>query len=117
GKLGRTNMKTLAAPLAAVVLLLGGVDSIGAPQDDVAKKLTETYASAADWMVSQQDASGAWKQTAGDKMVPSPSFTGLVVTALGGAPASLKEKYKPAVDKGLAYLLSKINADGSVGEG
>jgi squalene-hopene/tetraprenyl-beta-curcumene cyclase len=110
-------MKTFAALLTASLLALGGAPVVAAPKDDVAQKLTETYAAAADWMVGQQDESGAWKQGAGDKMVPSASFTGLILTALGGAPPSLKAKYKPAVDKGLGYLLSKINTDGSVGEG
>jgi len=110
-------MKTFAAPLAALVLLLGGVESVAAPQEDVAKKLTETYGGAADWMVSQQDETGAWKSGPADKAMPSPAVTGLVVAALGGAPASLKAKYKPAVDKAVAYLISKVNADGSVGEG
>ena len=74
-------MKTTALLLSASLLALGGAPGFAAPQDDVAKKLTETYASAADWMVGQQDASGAWKQGTGDKAVPSPSFTGLIVAA------------------------------------
>jgi len=110
-------MKTFAATLAAVVLLLGGVESVAAPQDDVAKKLTETFGGAADWIVSQQDESGAWKAGPADKAAPSPAYTGLMVTALAGAPSSLKARYKGAVDKGVGYLISKINADGSVGEG
>ena len=101
-------MKILAVALSMLVL---------APKDDVAKRVTETYASAADWLVTQQDTSGAWSMAAGDKTVPSPSFTGLIVAALGNAPAPLQAKYKGATDKGLTYLLSKVNADGSVGEG
>jgi len=110
-------MKTIAALFSASLLALGGAPGFAAPQDDVAQKLTDTYAAAADWMIGQQDESGAWKQGSGEKAVASPSFTGLIVTALGGAPPSLKAKVKPAVDKGLGYLLSKINTDGSVGEG
>jgi squalene-hopene/tetraprenyl-beta-curcumene cyclase len=111
-------MKTLAAVVtAALVLSLGGLPSVAAPQDDVAKKLTETYDAAAVWMISQQDESGAWKSGPADKAMPSAAFTGLVVAGLGGAPAPLKAKYKPAVDKAVAYLISKANADGSVGEG
>jgi squalene-hopene/tetraprenyl-beta-curcumene cyclase len=109
-------MKTLAALLPVLMFALGGAEA-AAPKDDVAAKVTETYAAAADWLVSQQDESGAWKQSAGDKSAPSPAFTGLLVTALGNSPASLKGKYKPAVDKGIGYLLSKVNADGSIGEG
>src|SRR4029453_3435744 len=101
-------MKILAVALSMLVL---------APKDDVSKKVTETYASAADWLASQQDKSGAWTQAAGDKVSPSPAFTGLIVAALGNAPGELKAKYKEPVLKGLAYLLSKVNADGSIGEG
>lgn len=110
-------MKSAAAVFAAVLLLAGGVSSAAAPQDDVAKKLTDAFDGAAGWIVSQQDESGAWKSGPADKAVPSPAYTGMMVTALGGAPPSLKAKYKGAVDKGIGYLISRINADGSVGEG
>ena len=111
-------MKTVAAVVtAALVLSLGGSLSVAAPEDDVVKKLTETYGAAADWLVGQQQESGAWLSGPADKAAPSPAFTGLMVAALGNAPASLKPKYKPAVDKAVGYLLSKINEDGSVGEG
>ena len=54
-------MKTIAAvSVAALILSLCGRNSVAAPQDDVVKKLTETYASAADWVVGQQQESGAW---------------------------------------------------------
>jgi squalene-hopene/tetraprenyl-beta-curcumene cyclase len=104
-------MKTLAALISMAML------AAAPPQDDTARKVTETYASAADWLVTQQGDSGAWSMAAGDKAVPSPSFTGLIVAALGNAPDALKAKYKAPADKGVAYLLSKVNADGSVGEG
>jgi len=74
-------MKTLALVMSTLVLALGGATGTAAPEDDVTKKVTETYAAAADWLVSQQDASGAWKQSAGDKAVPSPAFTGLIAAA------------------------------------
>jgi len=103
-------MKTLAAVMSVAMLAAG-------PQDDVTRKVTETYAAAADWLVTQQNEAGAWSMAAGDKQAPSPAFTGLIVAALGNAPASLKDKYKASADKGAAYLLSKVNADGSIGEG
>ena len=114
-------MKTLAAVLSMLIL---ACDRPSAPtamaavrEDDVAKKLTETYAGAAEWLVGQQETSGAWKQGTGDKAAPSAAYTGLMVTALGNAPASLKGKYKESVEKGIGFLVSKINTDGSVGEG
>jgi squalene-hopene/tetraprenyl-beta-curcumene cyclase len=87
------------------------------PQDGLRAKLAATWSAAADWLVSAQEASGAWTQTAGGKPSPSPSYTGLIVTGLANAPADLKAKYLPAVEKGVAYILSKVNSDGSVGEG
>jgi squalene-hopene/tetraprenyl-beta-curcumene cyclase len=110
-------MKTAAAVAVALLLAGGAVPSVAAPQDDVVKKLIETYASAADWIVTQQQDSGAWLSGPAGKAVPSPAYTGLMVAALGGAPASLKAKYKAAADKGVAYLISRTNPDGSVGEG
>ncbi|HLY11495.1 MAG TPA: hypothetical protein VKW04_19490 [Planctomycetota bacterium] len=111
-------MKTAAAVLSAVLIVtLGARPSVAAPQEDIVKKLTDTYASAGDWIVSQQQDSGAWLSGPADKAVPSAAFTGLMVAALGGAPASLKAKYKAAADKGVSYLISRTNADGSVGEG
>ncbi|RPH41363.1 MAG: hypothetical protein EHM91_10215 [Planctomycetota bacterium] len=106
-------MKTLAALMSLAMLAAAPP----APQDDLAKKVTETYASAADWLVSQQAESGAWSMAAGEKSVPSPSFTGLIIASFGNAPEPLKAKYKPAADKAVTYLLSKVNPDGSVGEG
>src|SRR6185503_12064604 len=115
-------MKTLAVVLSMLFLASpkpfdSALPCLAHGRDDVAKKVTETYAGAADWLLTQQDESGAWKMTAGDKSVPSPSFTGLIVAAFGNAPADLKGKVKPAADKGIAYLLSKVNTDGSIGEG
>jgi squalene-hopene/tetraprenyl-beta-curcumene cyclase len=111
-------MKTVAAVVAAALILAaGGGSSAAAPQEDVVKKLTETFASAADWVVSQQQETGAWLQGPAGKAVPSPAYTGLMIAALGNAPASLKSRYKAATDKGVAYLISRTNADGSVGEG
>jgi squalene-hopene/tetraprenyl-beta-curcumene cyclase len=114
----KTAMKTFAAAaLSVLALSLAGSTSVALPEDEVVKKLTETYAAAADWVVSQQQESGAWMTGPGDKAAPSAAYTGLMVAALGGAPASLKPKYKAAADKGVNFLISKINADGSVGEG
>src|SRR5437868_4002193 len=111
-------MKTIAAvSVAALILSLGGRNSVAAPEDDVVKKLTETYASAADWVVSQQQASGAWMSGPAEKAMESPAYTGLIVASLGSAPGALKARYKPAADKAIGYLISKINTDGSVGEG
>jgi squalene-hopene/tetraprenyl-beta-curcumene cyclase len=62
--------------------------------------------------VSQQDDKGAWTE----KGQPSLAYTGLIVAALAEAPPDLKPKYKPAVDKAVAYLVSKQNGDGSFGE-
>lgn len=104
-----------ATLLLAAVLVLGG--AAPAQESDLRGKLVSTWQSAADWIVAQQDASGSWKQGVPGREAPSPSYTGLILTALGNAPASVKPKYKPAIDKATGYLLSKVNPDGSVGEG
>jgi squalene-hopene/tetraprenyl-beta-curcumene cyclase len=85
--------------------------------NELRSRLVQTWTAAADWLASQQDASGAWKMEQGGQSAPSPSYTGLIVTGLANAPAEVKEKYKGAVAKGVDYLLSKVNADGSLGEG
>jgi squalene-hopene/tetraprenyl-beta-curcumene cyclase len=86
-------------------------------QDGLPKRLTEAYGRAADWLVSQQDASGAWKQGPPDQAQPSLAYTGLMVAALADGPGELRAKYKEPVAKGVAFMLSKQNSDGSFGEG
>lgn len=97
--------------LLATALLTG-------PQDpDLRKRLQTTYEAAGDWLVSQQDDKGAWKMGVPGKEAPSPSYTALIVGSLSNAPEPLKTKFKPAVDKGVGFLLTKVNDDGSFGEG
>src|SRR5262245_33249686 len=98
-------MKTMLIGLTALGLL-------APPQDDLKGKLAQAYGRAADWIVSQQGDDGSWKE----KGQPSIAYTGLIVAALGDAPADLKPKFKPALDKGVAYIVSKQNDDGSFGE-
>ncbi len=100
-------MKTLAACLALLSL----------QESDLAKRLTATFEKAADWLVSQQDAGGAWKMGPPGQQMASPSYTALIVTSLANAPGRLKEKYRPAAERATEFLLSKHNADGSFGEG
>lgn len=107
-------MKKLLILAAALALPAGAAAS---PQDDLRSKLAATWSAAADWLVSIQAADGSWAHVAGGRANPSPAYTGLIVTGLANAPADLKPKYKGAVDKGVAFLLSKVNADGSIGEG
>jgi squalene-hopene/tetraprenyl-beta-curcumene cyclase len=103
-------MKTLMIALTALGLL-------APPQDDLKKNLVGAYSRAADWLVSQQDDKGAWKAGPAGKEQPSIAYTGLIVAALAEAPADLRAKYKAAIDKGVGFIVSKQNADGSFGEG
>jgi len=103
-------MKTMLIALTALGLL-------APPQEDLKKNLAGAYSRAADWLVSQQDESGAWKAGPPGKEQPSIAYAGLVVAALAEAPADLRAKYRPAIDKGVAYIASKQNPDGSFGEG
>jgi len=84
---------------------------------DLAKRLKETYAAAAEKLVAMQDSAGAWKMGPEGKQTPSPSSTGLIVASLASAPEPIRTKFKDATAKGLAYILSRVNEDGSIGEG
>jgi len=114
-------MKTLMIALTALGLLTPRHQEDGvlihSPQDDLKKNLAGAYSRAADWLVSQQDDKGAWKAGPAGKEQPSIAYTGLIVAALAEAPADLRAKYKPAIDKGVGFIASKQNADGSFGEG
>jgi squalene-hopene/tetraprenyl-beta-curcumene cyclase len=103
-------MKTMLAALTVLGLL-------APPQEDLKKKLVEAYGRSADWIVGQQDGSGAWKAGPPGKEQPSIAYTGLVVSALAEAPKDIRAKYKGAIDKGVAYIVSKQNDDGSFGDG
>src|SRR5262245_6199902 len=100
-------MKTLLVALA--VLLLPH------PQDDLKKNLFGAYGRAADWLVSQQGGDGAWKAGPPGKEESNLAYTGLIVAALADAPPDMRPKYKPAIDKAVAFIASKQNDDGSFG--
>lgn len=108
-------MKTLTIAFTAVLLL--GRAEAGSQEGDLAKRLTETWSKAADWLVGQQDEAGAWRMGPVGKQEPSPSYTALIVTSLANAPKPLRAKYKASADKGVAFLAGKANLDGSFGEG
>ncbi len=118
-------MRTIALGLALFLSACGNeappaipAAAAEAPKtDDLGKRLRETWQSAADWLVSQQDASGAWKMGPPGQQAPSPSYTGLIITALANAPAELRSKCQAPLDKAVAFLVSKANDDGSFGEG
>lgn len=109
-------MKTLTASLLALLL---AVPAAAAPEQEgeLARKLKETYAAAADKLVAMQDDKGAWKMGPEGKQAPSPSSTALIVASLAQAPEAIREKHKAATAKGLGFILSKKNPDGSFGEG
>jgi len=91
---------------------------MAADQDgDLRRRLEAAYTSAGDWLGSQQDGGGAWKQGPPGREQPSVAFTGLVVTALARAPKELRARYQASIDKGAAFIVSKRNEDGSFGEG
>jgi squalene-hopene/tetraprenyl-beta-curcumene cyclase len=107
-------MKTMTAALLALLAFPVGAT---ADDSDLAKKLKDTYAAAAEKLVALQDASGAWKMGPEGKETLSPSSTSLIVASFAQAPEPLRSKFKDATAKGLAYILSKKNTDGSFGEG
>jgi len=110
-------MKTLGGMLLMLTAFQGSALSAAPQESDLAKKLQETYAGAAEKLVALQDSAGAWKMGPEGKQTPSPSSTALIVASLAGAPEPLRSKFKEPAAKGLAYILSKRNEDGSFGEG
>jgi squalene-hopene/tetraprenyl-beta-curcumene cyclase len=109
------TMKTMTAALLALMAF----PAAATPPDDgeLAKKLKETYVAAADKLAALQDAAGAWKMGPEGKQTPSPSSTALIVASFAGSPESIRGKYKDNVARGIAFIMSKKNVDGSVGEG
>ncbi|MBV8879355.1 MAG: terpene cyclase/mutase family protein [Planctomycetaceae bacterium] len=104
--------------MSVLLLAILGVPAAAPGQDaDLANKLRETYAGAAEKLVALQDATGAWKMGPEGKQTLSPSSTALIVASLAEAPEPIRAKHRDAAAKGLAFILSKKNADGSFGEG
>jgi squalene-hopene/tetraprenyl-beta-curcumene cyclase len=110
-------VKRWSLAVLAMVALGSTASSAPAQDGDLAKKLKDTYAAAAEKLVALQDSAGAWKMGPEGKQAPSPSSTGLIVASLASAPEPLRSKFKDATARGLAYLLSRVNEDGSIGEG
>lgn len=107
----------MIARVISLGLILGAALPVPAVQDDIRKRLEEAYGRAADWLVSQQESSGAWKMGPPGKEAPSPSYTALILASFENAPAPLKGKLKVPSEKALGFLVSKANSDGSFGEG
>lgn len=103
----------MKALMLVAAFLLPAQDS----KSELKRKLETAYSNAADWLVSQQDKSGAWLQGPPDQKSPSVSYTAIIVTALARAPKDLRAKYQKSVDAGAAFIVSKKNEDGSFGEG
>ena len=110
-------MKRWSLVVLATVAFGSTASSEPAQDGDLAKKLKETYAAAAEKLVALQDSAGAWKMGPEGKQTPSPSSTGLIVASLASAPEPIRSQFKAATAKGLAYILSRVNEDGSIGEG
>lgn len=79
-------------------------------------KLVEAYAKAADALVAQQKEHGAWMMQTPDGTVDTRAYTALLALALTDAPEELQTKYRPNVERALAYLAGTQNADGSFSE-
>jgi squalene-hopene/tetraprenyl-beta-curcumene cyclase len=61
------------------------------------------------FLASKQNPGGWWSQE------EQPALTGLVLTAFQGDPSGFyKNKYKPGIDKGYAYLLKSQKSDGGI---
>ncbi len=87
------------------------------PQEDLRSRMLSAYTRAGDWLVSGQAKDGAWHPGPPGRKAPSVAYTALSVDALSRAPGELQKRYRPAIDKGAAYIVSQRNEDGSFGEG
>lgn len=105
-------MKRIATFAAA--LLLGAVllANAQAGEEGMKKRVEASFDTASQWLISKQGDEGAWK--AGG--YPSTAYTALCVYALAGAPEELRKGYDAAIDKGIKFLLSKVDDDGSIAE-
>jgi squalene-hopene/tetraprenyl-beta-curcumene cyclase len=86
-------------------------------ESDLAERLRTAYLEAADGLAKLQMSSGAWPVIMPERQIPSVAYTALTVRALSEAPPALRSKYRPRIEKGLEFILSKANPDGSFGEG
>lgn len=68
-----------------------------------------------DWLVSIQNADGSWQRSTADSN-PTACFTAHAVSAISMAYkfTNNRDVYKSAVEKGLAYIVTKIRADGRI---
>jgi hypothetical protein len=64
-------MKTLGGMLLMLTAFQGSALSAAPQESDLAKKLQETYAGAAEKLVALQDSAGAWKMGPEGKQTPS----------------------------------------------
>jgi squalene-hopene/tetraprenyl-beta-curcumene cyclase len=86
-------------------------------QTDLADRLKAAYVEAADALVKLQMSSGAWPVIMPERQVASVAYTALTVRALSGASPALRSRYQTSIDKGLEFILTEANPDGSFGEG
>jgi squalene-hopene/tetraprenyl-beta-curcumene cyclase len=91
--------------------------ALSVQESDLAERLRTAYLEAADGLAKLQMSSGAWPVIMPERQVPSVAYTALTVRALSEAPPALRSKYQPRIQKGLEFILSKANPDGSFGEG
>jgi len=103
--------------LAAAGLLAAPPPGAGQQETPPAKRLRETYVAAADWLAGQQDARGAWHAGLLGRSEPSVAYTALIVAGFLNAPEDLRARYRVNASRGVAWLLSRANPDGSFGEG
>lgn len=105
-------MKRTSLLLGILAACVRGPSILAAPQEDFAKKWKASWEKAAAWLTLQQSAEdGSWGKVVRDRRHPSVALTALSVYALAVLPPDLKEKFKPNLDRGLAYLLKAQNPD------
>jgi len=83
------------------------------PKVAAEERLEQVWDKGAGWLAAQQLPDGAWADPSGKG---DAGITGLVVTALAGAPDSARAKHAKNIDAGLDYLLRQQQENGAVFE-
>jgi squalene cyclase len=89
-------------------------------QKDLAKDIISSYHRAVNWLLTRQiksgpDKGGFYIQMPGPKFA-SVAYTGLVASAIAGAPEQIRRKYEKPLTEMIQFIIKRRNPDGSFGE-
>ncbi|OHB75732.1 MAG: hypothetical protein A2Z34_06090 [Planctomycetes bacterium RBG_16_59_8] len=112
----RIHVSMLVPTFLFLSLACEGQEGGGSPatpsSSSLQQRVNASFEKGSDWIVSRQNKEGAWES----RGYPSNAYTAMCLYAIADAPGDLKKKYLPAIEKGVAFLLPKIESDGSLAE-